>query len=169
MKVISIQLSAFAKTLLMIFLVSAIIAYVMSAQARSSEPQLDLNKPGQKARTVDSGQTNNKLYQLRIYEIFNHNKQAFHERFRNHAARIMGKYSFRLIDMWETESGDKTEFVYLLEWPDEDTMKSQWAAFMADEEWAEIKRVTGEAHGKMVGSIEEKVMRYVDYSPNLVH
>jgi hypothetical protein len=29
------------------------------------------------------------VHQLRIYEIFDHNKQAFHDRFRNHAMRIM--------------------------------------------------------------------------------
>jgi hypothetical protein len=29
------------------------------------------------------------VHQLRIYEIFDHNKQAFHDRFRDHAMRIM--------------------------------------------------------------------------------
>ena len=29
------------------------------------------------------------IHQLRIYEIFEHNKAAFHQRFRDHAARII--------------------------------------------------------------------------------
>jgi hypothetical protein len=29
------------------------------------------------------------IHQLRIYEIFENNKDAFHARFRDHAARIM--------------------------------------------------------------------------------
>jgi len=71
------------------------------------------------------------IHQLRIYEIFEHNKQAFHERFRDHAARIMRTYSFQIVAMWETRFENKTEFVYLLEWPDEATKTRQWAAFMA--------------------------------------
>ena len=37
------------------------------------------------------------VHQLRIYEIFEHNKQAFHDRFRDHAMRIMKKYDFNII------------------------------------------------------------------------
>ncbi len=34
------------------------------------------------------------IHQVRIYEIFEHNKSAFHARFRDHAMRIMRKYGF---------------------------------------------------------------------------
>ena len=34
------------------------------------------------------------IFQLRIYEIFESNKKEFHERFRDHAMRIMKKYNF---------------------------------------------------------------------------
>ena len=33
------------------------------------------------------------IHQLRIYEIFEHNKAAFHARFRDHATRIMGRFT----------------------------------------------------------------------------
>lgn len=105
------------------------------------------------------------IHQLRIYEIFEHNKHAFHERFRDHAARIMAKYDFRIVAMWEAKRPERTEFVYLLEWPDERTMKDRWAQFMADEEWARIKKETGARHGDLVGEIEERVLRLTDYSP----
>ena len=106
------------------------------------------------------------VQQLRIYEIFETNKAAFHARFREHAARIMtGRYGFRFVAMWETKHGDRTEFVYLLEWPDETTKSAQWAAFMADAEWSEIKRVTHAEHGLMVGQIEDRLLTAVDYSP----
>ena len=55
--------------------------------------------------------------------------------------------------------------VYLLEWPDEATKTRQWAAFMADAEWSEIKRVTSAEHGVMVGEIEDRVLAPLDYSP----
>lgn len=107
------------------------------------------------------------IYQLRIYEIFEHNKAAFHDRFRDHAARIMRTYGFDILAMWETRIDDRTEFVYLLAWPDETTMRSAWAQFMADEEWKEIKRVTGQQHGVLVGKIEERVLTLTNYSPEL--
>jgi hypothetical protein len=105
------------------------------------------------------------IHQLRIYEIFDTNKGAFHARFRDHAARIMRKYRFEIVAMWETPFETRTEFVYLLEWPDEATKTAQWAAFMADAEWSEIKRVTSAEHGVMVGAIEDRVLAPLDYSP----
>jgi len=108
------------------------------------------------------------IQQLRIYEIFEKNKAAFHARFRDHAARIMrAKYGFRIVVMWETRFGDRTEFAYLLEWPNETAKSAAWTPFMADSEWAEIKRVTHAEHGLMVGQIEDRLLVPVDYSPSL--
>jgi len=79
----------------------------------------------------------------------------------------MRTYGFDIVAMWESKRPDRTEFVYLLAWPDEATKTSAWARFMADEEWKEIKRVTGAQHGDLVGQIEDRVLRPVDYSPVL--
>jgi hypothetical protein len=105
------------------------------------------------------------LHQLRIYEIFDTNKQAFHDRFRDHAARIMEKYDFNIVAMYESKTDARTEFVYLLEWPDEATMKDRWAKFMADQEWADIKKETAARHGKLVGEIQDRTLRLTRYSP----
>jgi heme-degrading monooxygenase HmoA len=105
------------------------------------------------------------IHQLRIYEIFEHNKGAFHERFRDHAARIMRKYGFDIVAMWETKTDRRTEFVYLLAWPDEVAKSTAWAKFMADEEWKEIKRVTVAKHGDLVGAIEDRLLAMTAYSP----
>lgn len=98
------------------------------------------------------------IHQLRIYEIFEHNKDAFHARFRDHAARLMRTHGFTILSMWKTRHGDRTEFVYLLAWDDEATLQAAWTKFMADEEWQEIKRVTSVQHGEMVGEIEDRVL-----------
>jgi heme-degrading monooxygenase HmoA len=105
------------------------------------------------------------IHQLRIYEIFEDTKAAFHRRFEDHAARIMRTYGFKILSMWETNSAQRTEFVYLLEWPDVATKTKAWDAFLADEEWKEIKRVTGAAHGRLVGEIEDRTLVLTDYSP----
>ena len=107
------------------------------------------------------------VHQLRIYEIFEHNKAAFHARFRDHAARIMRTCGFSILAMWETRSEARTEFVYLLAWPDEAAKTAAWAAFMADAEWKEIKRVTNAEHGALVGAIEDRLLVAVPHSPAL--
>lgn len=108
------------------------------------------------------------IHQLRIYEIFEHNKAAFHDRFRDHAMRIMKTYGFNILAMWETKTDQRTEFVYLLSWPDETEMRNAWARFMADEEWKEIKRVTSAKHGDLVGAIEDRVLMLTSYSPSVL-
>jgi heme-degrading monooxygenase HmoA len=113
----------------------------------------------------NKGTTTIMIHQLRIYEIFEHNKSAFHTRFRDHAQRIMQKYGFKIVAMWEASNQQRTEFVYLLTWPDETAKNAAWAKFMGDEEWKEIKRVTSAEHGDLVGSIEDRVLSLTDYSP----
>ncbi len=107
------------------------------------------------------------IHQLRIYEIFEHNKAAFHARFRDHAMRLMRQYGFEFVALWEAPNPPRTEFVYLLAWPDEATKNAAWARFMADEEWKEIKRVTNARYGDLVGSIEDRMLLPTDYSPSL--
>ena len=107
------------------------------------------------------------IHQLRIYEIFEHNKAVFHTRFRDHAVRIMRMYGFNTIAIWESKTDQQTQFVYRLAWPDESTMYSAWTQFRADEEWKEIKRVTSARDGDLVGEIEERVLVLTDYSPSV--
>ncbi|WP_409272750.1 NIPSNAP family protein [Pseudomonas sp. KCJK9111] len=104
------------------------------------------------------------IYQLRIYEIFEHNKVAFHERFRDHAMRIMARHGFDIIALWETKTDQRTEFIYLIRWPDSERMRQGWANLMADQEWSAIKEKSAAEHGAMVGQIQEKVMALTDYS-----
>ena len=103
--------------------------------------------------------------QLRIYELFDDTREAFHARFRDHAVRIMTASGFTIVAAWESASDCHPEFVYLLDWPDEATMEDRWAAFRADEEWAQIKRETAARHGELVGSIQDRVLTPVDYLP----
>lgn len=105
------------------------------------------------------------IYQLRIYEIPKKNRQVFHDRFKNHAYRIMKKYGFTIVSIWESEFGDKLEFIYLLEWKDENVMKNSWNKFMADEEWKAIKEKTSKRYGTFVENIEDRTLQLTSYSP----
>ena len=114
---------------------------------------------------ASTGEQQNVIHQLRIYEIFDANKKAFHDRFRDHAMRIMAKYDFKIVATWESKKDSRTEFVYLpfkqvnklgskkdsrtefvylLEWPDRETMADRWEKFLRDQEWIKIKKETGE-------------------------
>ena len=105
------------------------------------------------------------LQQLRIYEINRSNKDAFHRRFQDHALRIMKRHGFRIIDMWESDTGKKVELVYLLSWPDKDTMDSRWKNFLADQEWIDIKKKTAAESGELVREVNSRPMSRVSYSP----
>lgn len=107
------------------------------------------------------------VYQLRIYEVPRENEDVFHDRFRDHALRIMKTYDFNILAMWKSDYESRTEFVYLLHWPDEATKDEKWAAFLADEEWILIKKETGAAHGSFVRSIEDRTLDLTGYSPSL--
>jgi hypothetical protein len=108
------------------------------------------------------------IHQLRIYEIFDGNKKAFHDRFRDHAMRIMAKYDFKIVGTWESKKDDRTEFIYLLEWPDRETMADRWEKFLHDEEWIKIKKETAEMYGPLVGEIQDRTLYLTDYSPHQV-
>jgi hypothetical protein len=112
-----------------------------------------------------AGEQQSVIHQLRIYEIFDGNKQAFHDRFRDHAMRIMARYDFKIVATWESKKDNRTEFVYLLKWPDGDTMADHWKKFLRDQEWIRIKKETGEMYGPLVGEIQDRTLYLADYSP----
>jgi hypothetical protein len=115
---------------------------------------------------ASAGEPQKVIHQLRIYEIFDANKKAFHDRFRDHAMRIMAKYDCKIVATWESKKDNRTEFVYLLEWPDEETMNDRWGKFLGDPEWIKIKRETGEINGPLVGEIQARTLHLTDYSPH---
>ena len=117
---------------------------------------------------ASAGDQQNVIHQLRIYEIFDNNKKAFHDRFRDHAMRIMAKYDFKIVATWESKKDNRTEFIYLLEWPDKETMTDRWEKFLRDQEWIKIKKETGEINGPLVGEIQDRSLYLTDYSPRKV-
>ena len=105
------------------------------------------------------------LQQLRIYEINRDNRDAFHQRFQDHALRIMKRHDFRIVDMWESDTGEKIEFVYVLSWPDRDTMDARWKTFLADQEWIDIKKKSSVQSGELVREVQGRPLVRVAYSP----
>jgi hypothetical protein len=105
------------------------------------------------------------IQQLRIYEVNRSNRDNFHERFQDHALRIMKRYDFNVVDMWESDTGTKLQFVYILAWPNQAVMESRWKSFLADQEWIDIKKRTGAEHGELVKEANGQPLVRVSYSP----
>lgn len=104
------------------------------------------------------------INQLRIYEIFDDTKQAFLDRFRDHAARIMDRHGFRIQAMWVTEYQGKPAFAYVLAWQDAAEMKHGWATFMDDQEWKDVKAESAKSGKAMVGGITDLILDPTDFS-----
>ena len=77
----------------------------------------------------------------------------------------MARCDFKIVATWESKKDNRTEFVYLLEWPDRETMADRWEKFLGDQEWIKIKKETGEMYGPLVGKIEDRTLYLTDYSP----
>lgn len=107
------------------------------------------------------------VLQLRIYQVRAQIAPAFHERFRDHAARIMKRHGFWIVGAWVTRGREQEEFSYLLAWDSRETMQRAWQAFLADPEWIRIKRETGNQNGVYVLGIEDRELRPVTYSPTV--
>ena len=105
------------------------------------------------------------VYQLRIYEVSSDKKEIFHDRFKNHALRIMKRYGFEVVSLWESSSVMNFEFIYILKWPDAVTMERQWKLFLADEEWIVIKKKTVSENGEPVLKATGRLLSDVEYSP----
>lgn len=105
------------------------------------------------------------IQQLRIYELNRSNRDAFHQRFQDHALRIMKKYDFRVLDIWESDTGEKLQFIYLLWWPDRETMDNSWKEFLADPEWIEIKKRSAAQFGELVRDAKGQSLERLTYSP----
>jgi len=107
----------------------------------------------------------NCIYQLRIYEVSPEKREAFHNRFRDHALRIMKRYGFEVVALWESSSVVDFEFIYILKWPDVETMERQWDLFRADGEWTDIKKKMSDEVGEPVLRVTGRVLTSVEYSP----
>jgi hypothetical protein len=106
------------------------------------------------------------IYQLRVYGLNDAHKGAFHARFRDHALPIMKRHGFNVVSIWESREDSGPQFVYLLKWPDEATLKKSWAEFLADPEWVKIKAETPASDKPIMRDVEQdRVLHLMDYSP----
>ena len=93
------------------------------------------------------------IHQLRTYVLTEQGKTDFPARFRDHAARIMSRYGFKIIGAWHDVEGSDAKFLYMLEWPDKSVMEAAWEGFLSDEEWLSIR-----SSAKLVETIADRYL-----------
>ncbi len=105
------------------------------------------------------------IYEERVYEIPNQVRKAFHERFEQHAMRIMKNYGFEVVGAWDEVIGDMQNFVYILAWSDMGARQEAWAKFNSDAEWSQIKIDSAKEHGQLVAKTSNRILLPAAYSP----
>lgn len=105
------------------------------------------------------------IYELRRYELQQHNKKAFYERFEKQLMPILPKYGFSIVGAWDTIIGDVPETTYILAWSDLNTMQKAWIKLNADEDWIRIKKESFQTHGSLVLKTHSQILAPTAYSP----
>lgn len=105
------------------------------------------------------------IYELRTYEIPNHVRKAFHERFEKHAMPIMKRCGFNVIGVWDEVIGHQQKFHYLTAWKDLNERMDCWDKLNKDEEWAKIKKQYNDKYGELVSQNYTKILKPTSYSP----
>jgi len=105
------------------------------------------------------------MFQLRVYKVNPKKRVDFHDRFKNHAMRIMKTYDFNIVAMWEVLTESEMEFIYILDWADVEVMERQWQAFLRDQEWLDVKKKMDGSIGEPVLQVTSRVLSPVEYSP----
>jgi hypothetical protein len=77
----------------------------------------------------------------------------------------MRTYAFDFVGVWESVTDKRTEFIFMLNWPDVAAKDAAWRNFRADEEWRETTRVAEAEHGRLVGEIEDRLLVPTPYAP----
>ena len=104
------------------------------------------------------------IYELRTYLIPPGRMPDILERFRSKTLGIFARHGFDVVGFWTVDDPTEREMIYLVRWDSAEASQQGWAAFRADEEWLETRRVT-EANGAIVDEVIEKSMVATDFSP----
>ena len=105
------------------------------------------------------------IYELRKYELQQHNKKQFYKRFGEQLMPIFEKIGFRLVGAWDTVIGDVPETTYILAWKDLNERQLKWAELNADPEWSKIKKISFEQYGPLVVKTHSQILSPTSYSP----
>lgn len=108
------------------------------------------------------------VYELRTYIAPPGRLDDIVDRFRSRTMDIFARHGIDVVGFWTVDQTNEettdNELVYLLRFDSQQASDDAWAAFRADPEWIETRKVT-EANGPIVETIIAKTLSASDFSP----
>jgi hypothetical protein len=106
------------------------------------------------------------IYELRTYWAAPGKREALHNRFRTLTMRIFARLDMQVVGFWTPDpiTSDTGDLVYIMAFPDRDTMQDAWNRFRADPEW-QAGKLASEQDGLLAAKVTSTVLLPTDYSP----
>jgi NIPSNAP len=111
-------------------------------------------------------QGSGKVYELRTYTAPEGKLTNLQARFRDHTIRIFNKHNMKSIGYWVPQDAPNSQntLIYILEHPNRDAAKKNWADFQADPEWQKVS-AESQKDGRIVSKVDSVFMDAMDFSP----
>jgi hypothetical protein len=106
------------------------------------------------------------IYELRTYTAAEGKLDNVVARFRDHTVRIFERHHMKSVGYWLPSEGPMagTTLIYILEHPNREEARKNWAEFSADPEWQKV-RAESEVNGRILAKSPESVfMNATDFS-----
>ena len=106
------------------------------------------------------------VYELRMYHVNPGKMDALVARFGDHTDAIFKRHNMKSIGYWVPEdvAHSQSLFIYILEHPNRDAAKKNWADFQADPEWQKVN-TESQVNGRIVSKVVSVFADPTDYSP----
>jgi NIPSNAP len=118
------------------------------------------------SRGVVKAQGTGTVFELRTYTAPEGKLGDLQKRFRDHTRRIFDKHAMKSIGYWIPQDAplSQTTLIYILQHPNREAAKKNWADFQADPEWQKVS-AESQVNGRIVSKVESVFMEATDYSP----
>jgi len=107
-----------------------------------------------------------RYFEMRTYTANPGKMEALHQRFRDHANRLLARHGVQVLGHWTVAKGEGegTTLIFILAYPGPEAREASWKAFAEDPEWKKAK-AESEKDGVLVGKVVQTFMNPTDYSP----
>jgi len=118
------------------------------------------------SRGVVHAQDGGTVFELRTYTAPEGKLGDLQKRFRDHTRRIFDKHAMKSIGYWIPQDAPLSQntLIYILQHPNRDAAKKNWAEFQADPEWQKVS-TESQVNGRIVAKVDSVFMTATDYSP----
>jgi len=117
-------------------------------------------------RGVVHAQDGGTVFELRTYTAPEGKLGDLQKRFRDHTRRIFDKHGMKSVGYWIPQDAPQSQntLIYILQHPNREAAKKNWAEFSADPEWQKVS-AESQVNGRIVTKVDSVFMTATDYSP----